>query len=179
MDAEDYHDLNKSTESETAFNHNHDRRNLMVKTELCRRFRRGVCGLGSKCNYAHSVAELRRQPKLCRLFLQNKHCPYGRTCRFLHSTTIPPPFPIPNPQFQPELGKLHRYPSAEYNTMQTSAAAPSDGYCSAEYRIMQTSAAASNASTSSSHKNEPSYPVKRIFKENELQKISRIYADWI
>nr|KYP59594.1 Putative zinc finger CCCH domain-containing protein 21 [Cajanus cajan] len=62
----------------------------MAKTELCRRFKKGACAHGSKCNYAHSTAELRRQPKFCRLFLQNKHCPYGRTCRYIHSTSATP-----------------------------------------------------------------------------------------
>ncbi|BAT91545.1 hypothetical protein VIGAN_07014800 [Vigna angularis var. angularis] len=95
--------LRNSTESENNYsNNNHHNnvnhnRNLMVKTELCRRFRRGVCVHGTKCDYAHSVAELRRQPKLCRLFLQNKHCPYGRTCRYLHSATPTPPPPPPQP----------------------------------------------------------------------------------
>ncbi|RDX70917.1 mRNA decay activator protein ZFP36L1, partial [Mucuna pruriens] len=185
MEAGEAWSFPQSKESETGFN-NHYRRNLMVKTELCRRFRRGVCGLGSKCDYAHSVAELRRHPKLCRLFLQNKHCPYGRTCRYLHSTTIIPPLPIPPPPPPPpELGKLDGYSSVEYKRMQTSAAAvPSDGYTSPEHRIMQTSTATTNASTStvatsSLHKNEPSYPVKFIFKKNQLQKINRIYADWI
>ncbi|XP_020223577.1 mRNA decay activator protein ZFP36L2 [Cajanus cajan] len=147
--------------------------NLMAKTELCRRFKKGACAHGSKCNYAHSTAELRRQPKFCRLFLQNKHCPYGRTCRYIHSTSATP---------FPELEKFDRHSCAEYQRMKTYVAAPSDGYPSAEHRIMQTSAAAAaNVSTSSSQKNEaiPSYAVKRRFKDNELQKISRIYADWI
>jgi len=101
------HHFRNSTESENNYsNNNHHNnvnynRNLMVKTELCRRFRRGVCGHGSKCDFAHSVAELRRQPKLCRLFLQNKHCPYGRTCRYLHSATpTPPPLPPQPSTFQ-------------------------------------------------------------------------------
>ncbi|KAG4384939.1 hypothetical protein AAZX31_13G344300 [Glycine max] len=157
-----------------------DSNKLMVKTEMCRRFRRGVCVHGSKCIYAHSVAELRlqRQPKQCRFFLQNKRCHYGRTCRFLHSST-----PL-NPNPQPEVGKLDPYSSPESKRMRTCAAAPSDDGCSsAEQRIMQTSAAAdaaTNASTSTvATKNEPSYPVKFIFKNNDLQRISRIYADWI
>ncbi|KAL2332445.1 hypothetical protein Fmac_020026 [Flemingia macrophylla] len=148
-------------------------RKLMAKTELCRRFQKGVCSHGSNCNYAHSLAELRRpQPKFCRLFLQHRHCPYGSNCRFLH---------FPNPQ--PEAGKLDRYFSAEYQRMQTSAPAPFDACPFAEHRLRQPSAAstATNASTSSLHNNEatPSYSVKRRFKDNELQKISRIYADWI
>ncbi|ESW22712.1 hypothetical protein PHAVU_005G175200 [Phaseolus vulgaris] len=189
------HHLRNSTESEKHnSNNNHhsnhnNNRNLMVKTELCRRFRRGVCGHGIKCDYAHSVGELRRQPKLCRLFLQNKHCPYGRTCRYLHSaaTALPPPpstFPIPNPQSQPEVGQLDRSSSAEYKRMQTYAAVPSDSYPYAENSTMHTAiAATANASTStlaagSSHNNEP-YAVKFVFKKNELKKINRIYADWI
>lgn len=64
--------------------------------------------------------------------------------------------------------------------MRTSAVAPSDGNSSSEHRIMQPSNAATNASTSSWHKNDKPYAVvKSIFKENDLQKISRIYADWI
>lgn len=66
--------------------------------------------------------------------------------------------------------------------MRTCAAAPSDDGCSsAEQRIMQTSAAAdaaTNASTSTvATKNEPSCPVKLIFKNNDLQRISGIYAE--
>ncbi|XP_047165297.1 protein TIS11-like [Vigna umbellata] len=182
--------LRNSTESENNYsNNNHHNnvnhnRNLMVKTELCRRFRRGVCVHGTKCDYAHSVAELRRQPKLCRLFLQNKHCPYGRTCRYLHSATPTPPppppqpstFQIPNLSSQPEIGQLDRSSSAEYKRMRTCA----------ESWTMQTdtAAATANASTSTlaagspSPKNEP-YAVKFVFKKNELKKIDRIYADWI
>jgi len=86
-------------------NHNHhDDGNLKLKTELCRRFREGACFHGSKCKYAHGVAELRQgQPpnKLCRLFVRYnyKHCPYGRSCRFLHSSPSPfPSFPQPPPR---------------------------------------------------------------------------------
>lgn len=72
---------------ETHFNNNV---NLKTKTQLCRRFMQGVCFLGPKCNYAHGSSELRTTtttPKLCRLFLRNKHCSYGHTCRFLHHSS--------------------------------------------------------------------------------------------
>ncbi|KAG4380749.1 hypothetical protein JHK82_041056 [Glycine max] len=125
-----------------------DKNKLVVKkTEMCRRFRRGV-----------SV--------------------HGRTSHFLHSSTL-----LPNPyrlkedkQAWSQVGKL-RYSSPESKRMRTSAAAPSDGCCYAEQWIMQTSAA-TNASTSTvATKNEPSCPVKLIFKNNDLQRISGIYAE--
>ncbi|KAJ1413401.1 Zinc finger, CCCH-type [Sesbania bispinosa] len=181
-----------SPTAETPFNH----RNLKVKTQLCRRFRQGMCTLGSKCNYAHGMGELRRpsfqehRPKLCRLFLRNKHCTYGHTCRFLHSTaaeSVDSPnnwedFEIKGYTFR---GNSHAQLQQQYRTMQSSAHATIDGNSSAEYRTMQSSTAAthtnaltSTVATSSLHKNEL-YVVKGIFKENELQRISRIYADWI
>lgn len=60
--------------------------NLRIKTELCRRFMQGLCVHGSKCNYAHGFTELRTAPKVCRMFLYNRHCTYGNTCRYLHSS---------------------------------------------------------------------------------------------
>ncbi|KAK7325219.1 hypothetical protein VNO77_29378 [Canavalia gladiata] len=145
-------------------NPNDDRRKLKMKTELCRKFKQGACALASKCNYAHGVAELRYQPKLCRLFLHNTHCPYGRSCRFLHSTPNPPAFP---------------------NAQHSSAPPPT---IDAQYNILQTTcaAAATNASittvtTTSSPKDQPSCggTVKSIFNKNQLLRNSRIYADWI
>lgn len=59
--------------------------NSRIKTELCRKFMQGLCAHGSKCNYAHGYPELRTAPKLCRMFMYNRHCTYGNTCRYLHS----------------------------------------------------------------------------------------------
>ncbi|KAE9585842.1 putative transcription factor C3H family [Lupinus albus] len=106
------------------------------KTQLCRKFREGFCTFGSECRYAHGIAELKprqQQQQLCRMFLHNKQCSYGHSCRFIHVNA--------NPNFshgsQPQVEKV-------------------DGYSSAKCTTMQTSAAATNVSTSSLQKNEPS-----------------------
>ncbi|KAK4252875.1 hypothetical protein QN277_011015 [Acacia crassicarpa] len=73
-----------------------DARTRNFKTQLCRRFRQGICTQGSDCCFAHYVGELRRQefgydnrsfqePKICRMFYQGQQCSYGNTCRFLHT----------------------------------------------------------------------------------------------
>ncbi|KAF1859715.1 hypothetical protein Lal_00010299 [Lupinus albus] len=164
------------------------------KTQLCRKFREGFCTFGSECRYAHGIAELKprqQQQQLCRMFLHNKQCSYGHSCRFIHVNA--------NPNFshgsQPQVEKVDGYSSAKCTTMQTSAAAtnvstsslqknePSSYISPREHpqlHVMQTSTAATNASTTGSlHKYEQDGVTKFIFKQNNIHKISGIYADWI
>jgi hypothetical protein len=65
----------------------------LYKTELCRSFEEtGACRYGAKCQFAHSLGELRgidRHPKykteLCKTFWEKGSCPYGKRCCFVHS----------------------------------------------------------------------------------------------
>ena len=66
----------------------------LLQTELCRSFEEfGTCRYGSKCQFAHSMDELRpvqRHPKykteVCRTFATTGTCPYGTRCRFIHQS---------------------------------------------------------------------------------------------
>lgn len=63
------------------------------KTELCRPFEEtGHCRYGSKCQFAHGMAELRslnRHPRykteFCRTFHTTGFCSYGQRCNFIHN----------------------------------------------------------------------------------------------
>ncbi|KAJ3162055.1 hypothetical protein HDU86_005753 [Geranomyces michiganensis] len=65
----------------------------LYKTELCRSWEEtGTCRYGAKCQFAHSLSELRgveRHPKykteMCRTFWENGACPYGKRCCFIHT----------------------------------------------------------------------------------------------
>jgi len=69
----------------------------LYKTELCRsQMETGLCRYGTKCQFAHGMAELRsvsRHPKyktdLCRSFHTTGTCPYGNRCHFIHSPQRP------------------------------------------------------------------------------------------
>ncbi|KAI8111711.1 hypothetical protein M9435_004210 [Picochlorum sp. BPE23] len=69
--------------------------NPLYKTELCRSWEEfGTCRYGTKCQFAHSLEELRpvqRHPKykteVCRTFATTGTCPYGTRCRFIHQST--------------------------------------------------------------------------------------------
>ncbi|RVD92234.1 ccch-type zn-finger [Tubulinosema ratisbonensis] len=69
-----------------------DLKNKMYKTELCSNFSsQGFCKYGVKCQFAHSISELRdaeRHPKYktekCKNFLKEGTCRYGRRCCFKH-----------------------------------------------------------------------------------------------
>ncbi|CAI8611846.1 unnamed protein product [Vicia faba] len=176
--------------------------NSKIKTELCRRFMQGLCVHGSKCNFAHGFSELRTAPKLCRMFLYNRQCTYGHACRYLHSS-VPlqhhhdhghhhSRFNVSSAA-KPELGTVQNAKqgtkeNAGSMIMQTSAAAAATtgAHSSAQNNIMATSSStpATNASaspavaTTSFHKNGP-YACKTIFDEKKLQRVSRIYGDWI
>ncbi|XP_016170605.1 mRNA decay activator protein ZFP36L2-B-like [Arachis ipaensis] len=129
------------------------------KTELCRRFMAGTCGLGSKCRYAHGLSELRGGcPKVCRMFSQYRNCSYGHTCRFLHSSS-----PTTTSHF------LHHAQPPEYRPMQTTSAT------NASSSIL----AIDDDDDDDDDDEPPPCRVKCIFKDHELQRISRIYADWI
>lgn len=66
--------------------------NKMYKTELCRNYEvYGICRYNERCQFAHSVHELRnveRHPRykteMCKNFLSSRFCKYGRRCCFLH-----------------------------------------------------------------------------------------------
>ncbi|KAL3898525.1 MAG: hypothetical protein SGCHY_002679 [Lobulomycetales sp.] len=65
----------------------------LYKTELCRSWEEnGTCRYGTKCQFAHSVEEVRtleRHPKykteLCKTFWDRGSCPYGKRCCFIHT----------------------------------------------------------------------------------------------
>ena len=71
-----------------------DTHNPLYKTELCRSYEEfGQCRYGNKCQFAHSLEELRhvqRHPKykteVCKTFATTGTCPYGTRCRFIHQT---------------------------------------------------------------------------------------------
>lgn len=68
--------------------------NSLYKTELCRSYEEtGNCRYGKKCQFAHSVKEVRvlnRHPKykteMCKSFHTNGYCPYGARCHFVHNS---------------------------------------------------------------------------------------------
>ncbi|KAL8438783.1 hypothetical protein Efla_004626 [Eimeria flavescens] len=71
-----------------------NRKTIFHKTRVCPRLAMGVCHLGNKCNFAHSLEELRPAPnldrtKLCPSVLYpGTACPAalrGDSCRFAHS----------------------------------------------------------------------------------------------
>jgi len=65
----------------------------LYKTELCRSYEEtGTCRYGPKCQFAHSINELRpvdRHPKykteMCKTFWEQGTCPYGKRCCFIHT----------------------------------------------------------------------------------------------
>ncbi|KAJ3046815.1 hypothetical protein HK097_000488, partial [Rhizophlyctis rosea] len=65
----------------------------LYKTELCRSWEEtGYCRYASKCQFAHSIVELRpvdRHPKykteMCKTFWEKGTCPYGKRCCFIHT----------------------------------------------------------------------------------------------
>eukprot|EP00741_Cyanophora_paradoxa_P001836 tig00000507_g1779.t1 len=67
-------------------------RTHLYKTELCKNFEeKGACRYGSKCQFAHGLAEMRplpRHPKYksspCIQFWTYGTCAYGTRCRFSH-----------------------------------------------------------------------------------------------
>lgn len=59
----------------------------LTKTKLCTYFQQGVCGLGSNCQFAHSMSEIREAPnlaktQLCTKFM-NGWCT-NQNCSFAH-----------------------------------------------------------------------------------------------
>ena len=71
------------------------KRSALYKTEMCRSFEEtGYCRYGTKCQFAHSQAELRqvsRHPRykteICKTFWELGQCPYGKRCCFIHGET--------------------------------------------------------------------------------------------
>lgn len=70
-----------------------DKRIILYKTELCRTLEEtGTCRYGSRCQFAHSPAELRPIPRhprykteICTTFWTKGKCPYGKRCCFIHT----------------------------------------------------------------------------------------------
>lgn len=64
----------------------------LYKTEICRSFEEnGFCRYGPKCQFAHSLSELRlveRHPRykteICKTYWDDGTCPYGKRCCFIH-----------------------------------------------------------------------------------------------
>lgn len=65
---------------------------MLYKTEICRSHSEtGFCKYGNKCQFAHSLTELRnvnRHPRYktetCKTFWEEGSCPYGTRCCFIH-----------------------------------------------------------------------------------------------
>jgi len=84
----------------------------LYKTELCRSFEEtGHCRYGSKCQFAHSVSELRhvdRHPKykteMCKTFWELGTCPYGKRCCFIHTLREDAPVRTPTTPSTPTKG---------------------------------------------------------------------------
>ena len=80
-------------------------RNVTVyRTEICARWRRGLCNYGADCQFAHGGHELHerfRPPKykteVCRNFLESggRSCPYGHRCVRSRDSNQPPALPSP------------------------------------------------------------------------------------
>ncbi|KAJ3371298.1 hypothetical protein HDU91_005432 [Kappamyces sp. JEL0680] len=87
-------DISSSAPSFSAASLN-SRKKSLYKTELCRSTEEtGECPYGPKCQFAHSLAELRvleRHPRykteMCKTFWEHGTCPYGRRCCFIHTRT--------------------------------------------------------------------------------------------
>ena len=68
--------------------------NQKMKTSLCRKFSEtGYCPYGTKCQFAHGLAELRcvtdenkYKTKSCHSFSRKGFCQYGPRCNFVHNT---------------------------------------------------------------------------------------------
>jgi hypothetical protein len=87
-----------------------DKKQALYKTEMCRSWEEtGTCRYGQKCQFAHSIQELRvvdRHPKykteMCKTFWEKGTCPYGKRCCFIHTdradfeakSSTPPPLAI-------------------------------------------------------------------------------------
>lgn len=70
----------------------------VYRTEICARWRRGLCNYGADCQFAHGEQELHervRPPKyktqVCRNFLESggRCCPYGHRCVRFHGSNRP------------------------------------------------------------------------------------------
>lgn len=65
----------------------------LYKTEFCRSIEEtGYCKYRDRCQFAHSMQELReatRHPRyktqICKTFWEEGHCPYGKRCCFIHN----------------------------------------------------------------------------------------------
>mmetsp|Transcript_51261 Transcript_51261/g.122885 ORF Transcript_51261/g.122885 Transcript_51261/m.122885 type:complete len:204 (+) Transcript_51261:83-694(+) len=66
-----------------------EKRQPVKQTQLCAFFSQGRCTRGSRCTFAHGIAELRQRPdlyktKLCASYSLWKQCPYGEDCTHAH-----------------------------------------------------------------------------------------------
>ncbi|ELQ73801.1 CCCH-type Zn-finger protein [Trachipleistophora hominis] len=68
----------------------------LYKTEICRSYEEnGYCRYNEKCQFAHSIDELRkinRHPRykteICKTYWEEGTCPYGKRCCFIHKENI-------------------------------------------------------------------------------------------
>ncbi|MED6120502.1 hypothetical protein PIB30_021365 [Stylosanthes scabra] len=121
------------------------------KTEVCRRFMAGSCGDGSKCRYAHGVSELRVRGGCPKVC---RMFSLYRNCSYGHKCRF--------------LHHLHHpQPPPEYTPMQT------------ETTSFTNASSSTLVETNANEQAPETQRVKFIFKDHQLQKISRIYADWI
>nr|GEW36618.1 zinc finger CCCH domain-containing protein 39-like [Tanacetum cinerariifolium] len=55
-----------------------------TKTEVCKRFQRGICGYGDKCCFIHCNNNNEKYSKPCWRFMNGETCQYGEKCHFTH-----------------------------------------------------------------------------------------------
>lgn len=68
----------------------------LYKTEICRSYEEnGYCRYNEKCQFAHSLDELRKIDKhprykteICKTYWEEGTCPYGKRCCFIHKENI-------------------------------------------------------------------------------------------
>ncbi|EPR79780.1 Zinc finger protein [Spraguea lophii 42_110] len=98
------HDVTQNTRMKTAAEssdnnkkqneYNHRKKEELYKTEMCKSYEEfGTCRYGEKCQFAHSIQELRsvtRHPKyrteICKTFWIQGNCPYFSRCCFIHDS---------------------------------------------------------------------------------------------
>ncbi|XP_068302466.1 zinc finger CCCH domain-containing protein 39-like [Pyrus communis] len=178
------------------------------KTKLCRKFQMGCCSSGQRCSFAHGTSDLRRTlrdaqgmetekgnlarmtwngdhgssngVRICRSFFRWGTCSYGDKCRFRHvnpenirdSSFISISTAGGSAQFDCkkslELRKLCGYTTPECGSVQANSLMTYTRGNNVSNRRMGVATAYKHGQSTQCN-----------LEWNELEKLSRIYADWI